>query len=299
MVRNIGMVLTRLENLSKIDRYKLTHTELILFDEQDRETLEEFVWTRGLSFGIHSPLFRPAVTGHPLSLCLLDFDEDRRRLAVKLALNSIHLADDLGAEYVTIHLQRPVGITGDSLNSERADEALRVLCRSTEEILEAAQRYAVEVVGENMVSHPLFYSPEHYARFFERFPSLGFCFDLGHAAIDGAAFGFSWDEFLAAVTPYIHSVHLYNNRVVPGFDFARIKEQGVLRKHPPHPSQKPEDGWMPVESILRHLLRHSPIEHLNFEIYASMDTDPAFTQAGMDWVKGIVRESYEAASAAP
>lgn len=230
--RKIGIVITRKENLSKVDLYNASHAEFILFEKGERKELEDFIRKRGLSFAIHFPLFRPSTDDHPLSLCLLDFNDERRRQGLELAKDSVRLASEMGAKYVTVHLQRPLGITGERDISLSSEHCLQILSRSIEELLETARKHTLRVFAENMVTFPGFCMPEDYARPFERFPQLGFCFDVGHTPIDARIFGFSIEEFVSATARYITSTHLYNNPLPARLEYLNLEIYAKLDTRP-------------------------------------------------------------------
>lgn len=289
---HLGIVIARVENLPRVRELGLEQAEFILFRQENRHRLEEYIRTERIRFGLHSPIFRPSTDwydGHPLSLCMLDHDEDRVRMAFELMEATFRTAQEWGASYVTVHLQRPALFLRDEIPPSFEAQARDVLFRSCERLTRLSEQYGVPVFGENMIAHPHLCQIEHYVELFERFPTIGFCMDFGHAIIDAIKYGFSLREFVAALAPFTKDIHLYNNILDEEFEFFELKDKGLLRKVPVHPKQDVAQGWIDIPWVLDTVLTASPDCWINFEVYLSMETDPVETREGIEWVRGLLR----------
>jgi sugar phosphate isomerase/epimerase len=142
-----------------------------------------------------------------------------------MALESIECAAALDALHVVIHFPDP---EPPYLMEGFEDRARAFL----EPVASAAERRRVRVVLENMTPNPLLRSPEQYRAVLDEYPTLGLCFDIGHAHL--AEPEHSVDDYIDALGDRVVSVHLYNTTA------ARYAEFG---HEPIAPGQAREDGF--------------------------------------------------------
>jgi len=284
----IGMVSARVEHLERVRAYGLKRVEMVQFRCSEAE-LRRIVAEEWPIFSAHCPLLFPDwYPDWPLTAALVDLDADRRLSTRRLIGATLALASDLGAQYVTVHAERPVLLLAETFAGAADEETGVALAREgCEWLQEQAQHYRLPVHVENMVANPLFWSAEHYLRAVEGLADVHVCLDLGHLALNAAKFGFSMPEWVAAVAPQVGSVHLYNNQYHARFEFHQLRGSDLLRKLPVHPSQSSNDGWLDIEAVLATVLAARPDCCLNHEIYASLDTDPNLTGEGIAWVQRI------------
>lgn len=280
----LGMVVARAENLFRLEKYGLGRAEFVVFAPEQRGELESFLGSHELLFSIHSPLYVPPdYPENPLLSSIIDYDEDRRRLAVGLMSDNVALAADMGAEFVVVHTQRPEQFAGVAPCHFCGRSAMDSAMRSLDELLAKSEDAKVPVLIENIMDNSGFYSAEQYLELLEKFPPLGFCLDVGHLDVDCRRFGMPLIDFVRALAPRTREVHLQNSSK-PG-----ECESPRPWKVPVHPSQSPDCGWVDIESVLREVLAASPDCVINFEFRAEKIHGHDFILEGMEWVRGLLR----------
>ena len=287
--RRIGMVGTRLEHLERIESYGLKRVELVILDRREEQAVRRFLQRTGATLSVHCPLFRDCgVGGHPLLAALFDTNAERQERSLRLMETELTQAAEWAATHLVVHLQRPVEMLGESVppgwdEARVLDAALKV----GERLAAAAECADVPVHIENMVSQPLFARPEAYLSLFEGLasPWMSMCLDVGHAALDAAKYGFDLLEFAALVAPHVGSLHLYNNQIAEEFDFATLRDQGRLKKHPLHPDDSTEEGWIDVAGVLDAVLPRKPDALITLEVYFALDTSREEFRSGLEWLE--------------
>jgi sugar phosphate isomerase/epimerase len=105
-----------------------------------------------------------------------------------------------------------------------------------------SEKYRIESHIEGFGPNP-FLNAGFLRELFGQVPKLKYCFDTGHLNMESKERGLDLYSFADDLTEHIGSIHLWNNRSVDDY---------VLHRHiPVHPSQKPEEGWVDVESVLK------------------------------------------------
>jgi sugar phosphate isomerase/epimerase len=149
----------------------------------------------------------------------------------------------------------------------------------------------VPVFVENSIANPVFCRAEAYVALCEKVPGLLLCLDIGHLFLDARKYDFDAIEFAREVAPFVGSFHVYGNTLDEDFEFSQLPEKKALRKHPPHPSQSPADGWLDNEAILRTVLAIQPEALVSFEVHYQMDVDRAITREGLQWTRKVCLEA--------
>lgn len=285
----LGMVIVLARNLELLDKFGLTRGEFGLIERESRGELMKFIADRGLGFGVHCPLYRPA--DHPqknsLLAALSDGVEERRLESVKLMEDAIIDAAEIGGEYTVVHIQRPENFGGDNPDGFSEQAALDSARRSCETLLETARRHNMPLYIENLFRNRSFHAPETYRALLDSFPDLGFCLDIGHLDVDSREFGFPFDEFLDAVMPYLRDVHLQNSNSGPVVEGVRPW------KYPVHPAQKEADGWRDIPAILCKIVSANPDCYINFESRINIPEEEQILHEGIDWIKDLLPEIYD------
>ncbi len=287
----IGMVAARVEHLARIRDYGLKRAEMVQLRCTQSEA-RRIIAAEWPHFSAHVPLVFPDwYPDWPLTAALVDFDPDRREATFRLIEETMALARDLGAGYTTVHAQRAVLLLGEPSAGATVQAAADLARSGCLRLQELASRYALPVHLENMIAHPCFYAADHYLEAVRDCPDVLLCLDVGHLIIDALRFGFDYMDFVRAVAPHVGSIHVYNNRFDGQFEFGEMRERGLLRKLPVHPSERPSEGWIDIEGTLRIVLAANPQCFINHEIYAMLDTDAGKTREGLAWVARIWREA--------
>lgn len=296
----LGMVASRFEHLERIESYGLQRVELVILLREEEADVRRFLARTGVALSVHSPLFRDAgLDEYPLLAAVFDTDADRQERALQLMEREVAQAADCGARHVVVHLQRSVGVLAEDVPADWGDARARDAARrGGERLAMAAERCGIPVHVENMMSHPLLALPEHYDAFFSELPPqwVRMCFDVGHAALDAAKYGFSTLDFAAHMAPRIGSLHVYNNQISDDFDFATLRAEGRLRKFPAHPTQSAEEGWIDLENVLDAVLTPNPEALVTFEVYFALDTERDSTREGLGWVATLCHRAWRHAA---
>ncbi|MDM8000686.1 MAG: TIM barrel protein [Dehalococcoidia bacterium] len=200
-----------------------------------------------LAASIHAPLVRiPWYPTPPTLSFLCDVDQERRRLSLAMVEETMKTAAAFGAEYVVVHF--PVSPT-TSVNGLGYAQLRSIAWDSARRLAEYSQRYRVPIHMEGFGPSP-FLAVDFLNEVIRSFPCLRYCFDTGHMHIASQRDGFDLYRFAEGLAPNIGSVHLWNNRSIDDyFKFGHI---------PVHPVQKPEDGWVSIERILRIIVPNNP-----------------------------------------
>lgn len=198
------------------------HMEIDLFNPQQWlsrfhaariRSLRRQIEMRGLTVSFHTPY----------SLNLADFLPEIRASAVRYAERLLQVANDLGAEWVTVHPGYGLGIP--TLEWVRA-KAMDELKRSLDRLIPIAERLNVPLALENLVpvfpeSEVVFLldSAEELKRLLNEYPSpaLKVCIDVGHAEVSEG-----FHAFWAVAKERCVALHMHDNNshidlhLVPG-----------------------------------------------------------------------------------
>jgi len=198
------------------------HMEIDLFNPQQWlsrfhaariRSLRQQIEMRGLTVSFHTPY----------SLNLADFLPEIRTAAVRYAERLLQVANDLGAEWVTVHPGYGLGIP--TLEWVRA-KAMDELKRSLDRLIPIAERLNVPLALENLVpvfpeSEVVFLldSAEELKRLLNEYPSpaLKVCIDVGHAEVSEG-----FHAFWAVAKERCVALHMHDNNshidlhLVPG-----------------------------------------------------------------------------------
>jgi sugar phosphate isomerase/epimerase len=283
---NLGMVIANQRNLWRLEEYGLSRGEFVVFDPESRAELDEYISRRRLRFSLHNPLFRPeSYPENPLLACIVDPEEERRRMAVAMMVDNISLAAEMGAEFIVVHVQRPEQFAGAAPGGFDERKALDTALASAETLAAKSAETGLPVLIENLMDNSTFHRAEQYLAVLDAFPELGFCLDVGHLDVDARKFGFDLMEFVRAVAPRTKAMHLQNS-AEPSLSTAPRPW-----KIPVHPSQNPRDGWCDIHTIISETLKVSPDCIINFEFRPGKEHENGYIAEGMDWVRGIISEN--------
>lgn len=237
---NLGFHCHNLEELDEVTTGNgLRRGEFYNLPREDVQRLRTMVASHGLHWSIHSPLVQLDWYPKPPTWSFLcDPDRDRRELTIRMVSFTLAQAEDLGAEYVVVHLPSPTAEDGGENLPVLRDTAMR----SCEHLAELSLRRSVPVHIEGVGQSPLI-EAGFLTEVLEEFDPLRYCFDTAHAGLAARHNGFDVYEFEARILPYIGSVHLWN---------IRDRDDYLKYGHVPvHPGQSAGDGWVDIERALR------------------------------------------------
>ncbi len=255
----------------------LRRTEFYNLPPDDLPRLERLIRKHNLAWSIHTPLVQLDWYPNPPTWSYLcDPDGDRRELTLKMTRMTVEQAEDLGAEYVVVHLPAPTD------HSTPADGQLEDAAkRSCEALAELSVKRGVPVHVEGVGQTPLIRG-DFLVGLLKEFDPLRYCFDTAHSNLASQYNDIDMYELHLALLPYLGSMHLWNTR---------DREDYVKYRHVPvHPSQSAEDGWVDIPRILSALDSKGDTLPVIFESEPSYPADLGGHdyREGVEWVKGLL-----------
>lgn len=239
-----------------------------------RHTLQELENAGYTRLSFHSPMPRPRYFEHSgVSCFFLHTDAALRELSFRVLEETLQHARAWGAAYVVTHLTYGKTDTTDGAAAARLARAACVRFAAL------SARYAMPIDIEFAAYSSAFASVADFLAAMGESPQLGFCIDIGHAALGAQIRQRSYLDDIRALAPRARSMHLWNT-----LGPERARADGHV---PLHPSQSPTAGWIDIEETLRIVLAHNPRIHIVFE-YPVAHVTPE-VRAGYDWIAGLVR----------
>ncbi len=257
----------------------LQRGEFYNFPPEELPELKREVLRHNLAVSVHAPLVRiPWYPVPPTLSFLCDVDEERKQLSLRMIRETMELAQDFGAEYVVVHFPVPPSTDVSGMDYARLRE---IAWQGALYLAELSQKHDLPIHIEGFGPSP-FLRVDFLVEVITHFPSLLYCFDTGHMHIAAQRDSFDLYQFAQQLSPYIGSIHLWNNRSIEDyFNFRHI---------PVHPVQKPEDGWVDITRILQLILSNNPSCRIIFESgfrYPQALGGHDFRD-GVRWVKELV-----------
>jgi len=108
---------------------------------------------------------------------------------------------------------------------------------------------------------------------------LRFCLDIGHLHLTALHTGLDPLDFAQRLSPHTDLIHVYN---------ATLETYRLYHHVPVHPSQRPEEGWADIPTILRSALGEASSRTIVFEHTPQYPADRAFVAEGIEWIKQLV-----------
>ncbi len=216
------------DHLKKLRCEPFTHVELFCalhhFDFHDQNQIREVVeglHSSGLKVNsLHSPFYTLDSSGERAYYSISSSDETERRHALSEIKSAAALRSVFEYSYLVVHL----GPTGERHRLDDLEQGKR----SLHELLEYCSSIGVGVAVENIPNS--FSTTESLARLGEQIPDLLFCFDSGHANMEGNP-----ERTVTTLGPRIRTTHLHDN-------------SGQSDEH-----RMPYDGTVPWSKVMRAL----------------------------------------------
>jgi len=264
--------LAQLESLISLSGFR--KLEIGFYDEESLPRVMDFAARRGLSYGFHDPL--PLLPSDDFPF-LTDPDDEKRWKTLDSMYRTMETAVAYGAEYVVGHIPSVIWEPRPALSDAKIVELAHSSC---DQLSRWSRESDIPFVLENVGPNPYFFHFDAFVGVMRAFPNLGFCLDIGHLHLMSVYAGFDSLEFASAMAPYTTIVHIYN------------ATPEMYRKYhhvPVHPSQRPQEGWADVVSILGCVLggRRGDLT-LVFEYSPQYRAGEMFVREGIEWVKGAV-----------
>lgn len=237
--------------------------------------LNKEISRHNIALSIHAPLVKPDwYPGYPSQTYLCDADSEKRSLSLRLIELSLKQATDYDTDYVVVHLPHPL----DDPDGVEYAELKEIALDSAYHLSKWSDKYKQEIHIEGYGPNPLL-SVEFLKEVFAQFPKLRYCFDTGHLNFDVKERGLDFYAFAEGLTEHMGSVHLWNHSCSDAHKH--------LMHIQVHPSQRPEDGWVDVERILKTLWGH-----VKAVIFENMPRYPQELgghdyKEGVEWVKQL------------
>jgi len=236
----LGFHCQRLEHIEEgVLSNHLKRGELHNFPQDEIPKLKKEIARHNIAMSIHAPLLKPDWYPYPPTWTFLcDIDKQRKELGLRMTELSLQQASDYDTDYVVVHFPSKV----DESNGAGQEELYAITMDSCYQIDKLSEKYGIEVHIEGFGPNP-FLNSEFLTGLFGQFPKLKYCYDTGHLNMESKQRGLDLYAFARDLAEHIGSIHIWNNRCVDDY----IKYRHI----PIHPSQKPEEGWVDIESILK------------------------------------------------
>ena len=267
-----SIVQGNMELLPSLERFPHEHVEVGFFREELLATVMEFLEAGGRGYGFHDPLPWHPEWRWP---SLTDPDETERARSLRVVEHTLGTASRYRPVYVLTHFPsvhfEPV---------EGWDEAAtRAAAGATAETLQRWSREAgLPILLENVGPNP-YWQAEYWSEVFDQYPSLQFCLDIGHLALEAHARQYDALRFVEQVARHTTQLHVYN---------ATPEAYQAFHHVPIHPEQTPADGWMDLPGIADALRRGGAGDlRIVFEHTPQYPVDEAYVLEGMDWVREL------------
>ncbi|MBM4444172.1 MAG: sugar phosphate isomerase/epimerase [Chloroflexi bacterium] len=260
----------------------LRRGEFYNFPPDSLPELRREIGRHNLLASIHAPLTRLSWYPTPPTISFLcDVDPELRLLSLKMIQETMELAQDFGAEYVVVHFPVPPSTPVRGIGY---DELRDVAWRSAVALADISRKHGLPIHIEGF-GPSIFLTPDFIVEVTSRLEGLHYCFDIGHMHIAARRDGFSLYEFARKLAPHIGSVHMWNNR--------GIRDYLTFGHIPIHPSQRPEDGWVDIDRILRLIIAGNP------DCRIILESSSRYPEAlgghdfrdGVEWTKDLIAAS--------
>ncbi|MFN8532337.1 MAG: TIM barrel protein [Dehalococcoidia bacterium] len=237
----LGLNVNRVEHIrQKMPALGLHRAELFVFGREELPEVQRALDDQAASFSIHAPVPRPVDYPYPPTWTFLNYaDEGRRNVYFNLVQETVECAAEIGAEYVVVHFPGPITQACEEIGLGRL---LDVANQSADRLAELSARAGVPIHIEGFGPSP-FLTSEFILGVLDRHPNLAYCFDVAHNHIAHQRADFTYYEFLDELMPRIGSVHLWQTR--------HYDDYATYRHIPLHPTQRPEEGWVDIERVVR------------------------------------------------
>ena len=219
------------------------------------------------AFSCHAPLCRPVWFAHSGVTCFF-LNEDPVRRQRSLAVLEDTLRQAHGAVHVVTHLTY-----GPTDTTDRA-QAVRLAHQAADDMAALSRRHGIPIDVEFAAYSDAFHTAEDFAGVLADHPELKLCLDVGHAFIGARKRGRDFLADIAHLAPLARSAHVWNWR--PG-------ETGHV---PVHPSQRTEEGWIPLPAVIALMIDGNPALRIIFEYPVKSVTPPI--GLGYTWIESLI-----------
>ncbi len=255
--------------LGRVEFFDLSAEHMVNLDP----LLDEFSAEGRDRFSFHAPIMRP--DDFPLSgvTCFfLSEEKDLREKSFSLLQRTLDEARRWGADYVVSHL------TFGPSDTKNPDTALKLTREACARMAVMSAAAGVSLDLEFAAYSDGFHDAGDFAAAVSEHGELGVCIDIGHTYLGAHGRSRNYLDDIAALAPRARSMHLWNTTG---------PEHTKKHHHTPlHPSQRPVEGWLDLESILGIVVAQNP--HINIVFEYPVETVTAEIQHGYDWITEMI-----------
>lgn len=238
------------------------------------------VRSAGVPVGLHCPI---PFDGRLRRFDITSADDAERAVAFELVERTLRAAAESAAAYVVVHFPSPYPRpASDSMATpepgRRDPRRWEFILRCGAQLATAQARSGIPVFVENLSYHPDFGSAQDYRAFFQEYPDLRMCLDVGHAHV--STHGTDVYEFVRSTVDFVGSVHVYNTR--------RTGEKAGQHAVP-LVRYEPDEEWIDLPKLLALLAGGSRPDYLVLE-YAAASSTTEGDYAATEWLRELVGE---------
>lgn len=247
--------------------------ELCGYDTRRWRRVAPLIRSAGVPVGLHCPV---PYDGRLRRFDITSTDDANRAVAFELVERTLRAAAESGAAYVVVHFPSPYPRPiADSAPATPDPGRREFILRCGAQLATAQARSGIAVFVENLSYHPDFGSAQDYRAFFQEYPNLRMCLDVGHAHV--SAHDTDVYEFVRSTAEFAGSVHVYNTR-----------RTGELagRHAMPLAQHEPDEDWIDLPKLLALLAEVARPDYLVLEYAAESSTGADFASTG--WLRELV-----------
>lgn len=170
-----------------------------------------------------------------------------------MIVDTLEKSKDLPVSHVVAHFPSPSTTDASGVSEVEMED---IAWKSAGRLAELGEKYRVSIHVEGFGPSPLLSVP-FLRKVFAAFPPLRYCFDTGHMKVAMERDGMDMYSFAQGLATHVGSMHIWNTR--------HADDYRAYRHIPVHPSQRPEQGWVDIERVLRLVVPENPAVTIIFE----------------------------------
>ncbi|WLD94292.1 TIM barrel protein [Alkalihalobacillus sp. AL-G] len=261
-------IMTDPEQFGKLFSKDIPHIEIGEFPSESAfNEFVKLVKENGVSFGLHSPLYR-----NQSKYDLLENVQFKPEQAWEQFEAEVERMSNLGAEYILVHFPYFKGGPVDNVN--------QIIEKGLQKLSSLQEKYSIPIVcepklGLNRSRVGIDFLHDFPLETWEKY-ELKLCIDIGDYLL---AVGKETLEYISKWKQYIKVVHMHN------VEFQGDRYIWV----PVHPSHERDENYFNIEEIVLFL---SNCENVTFVLEHTPHSNPTnqFVEEGIHWVRELIGE---------